>query len=58
MKRFVDILATGLYSCGVDPDSKHSMVFEVDLSHMNIDTEKDFNPPLIDTEKLCIDTKP
>lgn len=29
VKRFVDILATGLYSCGIDPDSKHGMVFEV-----------------------------
>lgn len=31
VKRFVDILATGLYSCGIDPDSKHGMVFEVQI---------------------------
>lgn len=51
----MDILATGLYSCGVDPDSKHSMVFEVDLSPVDIDKEKVIKPSLIDTEKLSKD---
>lgn len=39
VKRFVDILATGLYSCGIDPDSKHGMVFEVQFPPQIIVTE-------------------
>ncbi|XP_055999889.1 ectopic P granules protein 5 homolog isoform X2 [Ostrea edulis] len=34
VKRFVNILASGLYSCGVDPDAKHSMVFEIYFKHL------------------------
>ncbi|XP_061187011.1 ectopic P granules protein 5 homolog [Saccostrea echinata] len=34
VKRFVDILASGLYSCGVDPDTKHGMVFEIYCKHL------------------------
>lgn len=29
IKRLIDVLGIALYSCGIDPDKPHSMVFAV-----------------------------
>ncbi|KAJ8302196.1 hypothetical protein KUTeg_021183 [Tegillarca granosa] len=35
LKRFADVLGAALYSCGADPDDKHSMVFELYIRHLS-----------------------
>lgn len=34
MKRLIDILGIALYSCGIDPDKAHSLVFALYCSHL------------------------
>ncbi|XP_063408193.1 ectopic P granules protein 5 homolog isoform X1 [Mytilus trossulus] len=34
MKRLIDVLGIALYSCGIDPDKPHSLVFALYCSHL------------------------
>ena len=43
MKRLIDILGIALYSCGIDPDKPHSLVFSVSIAFIyscGIDPDK------------------